>query len=522
MTVRLASSRRGVDAEQARSSSSAASSSSLSAPWLGLNGNHVNTSVFAGNQTQFSQLGISFTRCQQVQGQANDDNGVPLLTDIATISGIGQVPVVVISAPNYNTGTYPTGGAIATYAAFVVSTIQSIELAFPKLGTLYEIDNEPWNFYAPAGTAAQYADVVVQVINAVLAAKLDVTRVFAVVKDLAWITSMYAQQATLKTIVQGWSFHPYGPPPPQYGTNTIQGISAVANARTTLFSGANNILISEVGFQDRQISNTAGGGVSDANNGQVVEWMQLLLEQALEYRLAGWLRAMLIFHRTSGNFAMVQVNTSGTLTPAGVALTQFGARSKSGVSGRAFAPRTPSVWLPYDDNAVAATMDPAIAQSTFTPGFGRICTFRLRVDSYDFCSKVIVGIPTAGVGLTAGQCFIALYQQQANNVWSQQLISADQSGNWNSTGIKTISFTGGQSLVPGYYWIAILQNGATTPAGFYGAGAATGAINFGGFGTAPQRCMQGVATGQTSLPGTMDLHINQNNAAGLVFAALAP
>jgi hypothetical protein len=523
MTVRIAHSRRGVDAEQRfqSSGSSASVSSGLAAPWLGLNGNHANSSVFGGSQTFFSTLGISFTRCQIQQGQVNDDNGVPLLTDMATCSSIGQTPVVVVSPSTYGGGAFPTGGAIATFATYFVSQVQAVESAYPKLGALYEIDNEPWNFYSPGATAAQYADLVVQVINACITAKLDVTRVFPMIKDMAWIGGMYSQQATLKTIVQGWSFHPYGPPPPQYGTNTIQGISAIPNARGTLFSGANNIIISEVGFQDRQISNTAGGGVSDANNGQVAEWMQLLLEQALEYRLAGWLRAMLIFHRTSGNFAMVVVNSSGVLTPAGTALVQFGGRSKSGIPGRAFAPRSPGLWLPYDDNAVAATMDPVAAGSTVTPGAGRILSYRVRVDSYEFVSKVVVAIPTAGVGLTAGQCFIALYQQQANNVWAQQLISADQSGNWNSTGLKTISFTGGQSLVPGYYIIAILQNFATSGAGFYGSAVST-AINFGGFGTMPQRAMQGAATGITSLPGTMDLHVNQNSAANMIFAALCP
>jgi hypothetical protein len=400
---------------------------------------------------------------------------------------------------------YVTGAAIETYASWFVSQVQAIDAAVPSRSTLYTIDNEVWNFYSPAATAAQYADVVVAVLNAAASAGLDLTRIYPQIKDASWVPAMYVEQPTLGTLVEGWDCHPYGPPPPGYASSTGQGIASLPTLRQTVTSGADNIIVSEIGFTDQSVLGAPSSSIhATATSTQAAEWLSDLLEQAAAYRAAGWLRALLVYHRTADGYAMVEVNTNGTLTQQGQALIAFNQRMRPNANS-GYAPRTPGIWLPYDDGLFAATMDPAAAHDAVQLVASRIHFFRVRVDVFDFASRITVWLDTGGT-LTSGQCFAGIYQQQlASGAGSYVLQEAtsDQAAAWTAgqEGRKMMSLSG-QSYLPGYYWIALLANGSVMPK-FRGVSVGS-QWNLGNFGVLPQRVMQSQGT-YTSLPSSLDL-----------------
>jgi hypothetical protein len=113
-------------------------------------------------------------------------------------------------------------------------------------------------------------------------------------------------------------------------------------------------------------------------------------------------------------------------------------------------------------------------------------------------SNIHIGIETAGSGLTAGQCFVGLYDSSGTRL----AVSADQASNWTSTGGKTIALTSAQTLAVGYYYIAILAVGTTPPLFSMGAGGAMSVSP--GLTTANARFLTGPSS-QTSLPSSITL-----------------
>jgi hypothetical protein len=73
-------------------------------------------------------------------------------------------------------------------------------------------------------------------------------------------------------------------------------------------------------------------------------------------------------------------------------------------------------------------------------------------------TNVIISLANAGVGLTAGQCFAALYSG-AGNLLST---TADQSGSWNSGGSKIMALGAAQAVSAGYVYVGFFANAATT------------------------------------------------------------
>jgi hypothetical protein len=467
---------------------------SESSPWLGLNGNHI---PGFGALDFWSQLGVVYDRIEIDIGSTTDADGEALLTTVASSVSNGMIPVIVIEPTGYSGAgsmALPTGAGIPTFAAGFVSIALSVMAAYPAVPILFEITNEPW-FYTGA-TGGQYADLVVATLQACQSANITLDRVYTMVNNTTWLTAMYTEQPTLGTMVEGWSMHPYGPPPPGF-TGDGEGIAYVGNFRQNLKSGANNILISEVGFWTPDVNGGASGGpgaLSSAfNSTQAALWMTELLQTALTYRQAGWLKALLIYHRNDGGWAMQL--SDGSLTAQGSVLASF---------PQPLDPPVPAgQWTPGDDGLVASTfVDPAIATGNADPPGSRICMARVRLDRSSFVSKIRVFLMSGGTGMTTGQNFLALYDADGNRI----LVTGDQSTAWAGGKGEILATVSGQNLAPGYYWIGILMNNTANDPIFSGIDPAVGAgqppqISNGGV---PRWMFQSTA-GATSMPSTLNL-----------------
>lgn len=174
-----------------------------------------------------------------------------------------------------------------------------------------------------------------------------------------------------------------------------------------------------------------------------------------------------------------------------------------------------AAFTPADHGLVAWTHDPASLRSTSnatTSGTVYLCKVKV-VNRSTVVTNVIVGIEGAGVTLTAGQSFVGLY----NSSGTLLSASADQSGNWTSTGLKTIALSAAQTLAVGTYYVAILSVGTTPPTFAMGAGGATTVSA--GLATSAARFLTG-PTAQTSLPASITL-ASQTVTSGARWAALS-
>ncbi len=171
-------------------------------------------------------------------------------------------------------------------------------------------------------------------------------------------------------------------------------------------------------------------------------------------------------------------------------------------------------FTPADQGLIAWTADPATLRSagnSTVSGSVYLCKVKI-VNRSTVVSNVIVGIETAGATLTAGQSLVGLY----NSSGTRLAVSADQSANWTSTGMKTIALTAPQTLAVGSYYVAILSVGTTPPQFSTGAG---GSVNINvGLSTGAARFLIG-PTAQTSLPSSITLS-SQTVSTGSRWAAL--
>jgi parallel beta-helix repeat protein len=123
-------------------------------------------------------------------------------------------------------------------------------------------------------------------------------------------------------------------------------------------------------------------------------------------------------------------------------------------------PRT--YWNPSDTGLVTWTMDVMMASAnSVLPAAGTLYLVRVHVPVAATVRNIMAAITNAGSGLRAGQCFAGLW-----NASSRALVgaTAEQSGNWSTTGFKTMALPGtGVSLAAGDYYIGIYANGTTLP-----------------------------------------------------------
>ncbi|HEX3519905.1 MAG TPA: hypothetical protein VHT29_12810 [Solirubrobacteraceae bacterium] len=336
-------------------------------PWLGLNDN---TAKYLGAVPAFARYGIAYDRSFELTAgmlpgeldRGGETSELP--RRLREDHQYGMVPVVVIEYRGYDrsgfeytsdpefpqqrTAAEARAGrnTIAAYAAgfarSAAAFLAFVHARYPRMEVLFEVMNEPWGYTQPRYNAAEYADVIAQVLPLALAAGVpaDTIYVAATGADCSagigaqpgchpgWVGGMYAAQPQLRSEIQGWYLHPYGPPSatdPLYD----EGIETLPTVRSWMSSGEDNVIVSEVGFCAEEVNNPAhlqGGedchGLSVATSAQAARDLRETLERARGYHEAGWLRALIVYSRNDGGWAM-QRFPALALTPSGAALETF-------------------------------------------------------------------------------------------------------------------------------------------------------------------------------------------------------
>ena len=214
----------------------------------------------------------------------------------------------------------PTGSAITTYVTGFVKSAEAALKEYPGQQIIFEPINESYGY----GTAAQYANIVSKLLPEAEKAGIPLSDIYVAAYGKRWVPKMYEAQSKLETEVQGWYFHPYGPAKGTAEENS-EGIQSLPNVQAEMTSGQNNIIVSEVGYWTPDVNGgESKGGPSSAwaeNSNQAASWLTEMLDNALPYHEAGWLRSLITYSRNDGGWAM-QVS-GGALTKQGEALDTF-------------------------------------------------------------------------------------------------------------------------------------------------------------------------------------------------------
>lgn len=118
-----------------------------------------------------------------------------------------------------------------------------------------------------------------------------------------------------------------------------------------------------------------------------------------------------------------------------------------------------SAWSPQDQGFISWTETPSLINNAGILTSGTVTLAQLVVRDAVTANRIFVRITAAGVGLTAGQNFVGLYNAAGTRV----ALSADQSAAWTGTGVMSPALTAPVGLSAGKYWVALLSNGATPP-----------------------------------------------------------
>lgn len=130
------------------------------------------------------------------------------------------------------------------------------------------------------------------------------------------------------------------------------------------------------------------------------------------------------------------------------------------VASKLYVDAKQSSWMPEDYGLLAWAYDPdvAINTTTLTPA-GTLFMTRLKIRKPMTITNVIINVVTAGVTLTANQCFAALY----NSSLGLLSATANQATNWASTGVKVMALSAAQAVAAGDYFVGFYYNGTTGP-----------------------------------------------------------
>ncbi len=315
--------------------------------WLGLNNN---SSRGIGHLEDFSARRIVYDRIGSLEPGAGETlaHNPRLARGLRQSLRAGMIPDIEIDPtrgpvgcagdPTTSGRCLPRSSAdIKAYVSGFVATARSVLRGHPAKQILFEPMDEPWDWASPPGTpsgrlaAAEYAAVLARLLPAVKAAGLPLARVYIpatgqLSDGTSWVADLYQAQPCLKPgsrscgPIAAWNVHPYGLP-----NSTTAGIESVPVDRAEMASGNDNIIVSEIGFCDRNVDR---GRDCDENRpdivgtgGQTAVWLSQTLNEALPMHQAGWLRALLVWNRAAGGWAMQ--NPNGSLTAQGKVLTQF-------------------------------------------------------------------------------------------------------------------------------------------------------------------------------------------------------
>jgi hypothetical protein len=314
--------------------------------WLGLN---YNSGSATGGLTDFSRFGIVYDRLGDLAVNAGQtiESSPDLARGLRASSRAGMVPDVMVSPvrgptgctgdPNGSTLCLPDSeAAIDRFVRGFVTTTLSVRRAVPHHRAIFEPMNEPWDWAPPPGTASSargarlYAATLVKLLPALRAAGVPLSAIYVpATGELAdstyWIPDLYTAEPCLKPgprscgPIEGWSVHPYGPP-----NSVTSGIREIPLLRRAMRSGEDNIVVSEVGFCETGVPDSLcdeNTPTVDGSSRQTARWLTQTLQEALRMHDAGWLRALIIWERTGGGWAMQLPD--GALTAQGRALIRF-------------------------------------------------------------------------------------------------------------------------------------------------------------------------------------------------------
>lgn len=319
---------------------------SPSSEWLGLN---YNSSAGVG-RTAFARLGVVYDRSGGLEATAGETigNSRSLATGLRDSMNAGMVADVVVdssqgpsgctSNPDTSNLCLPDAPAqVSAYVRGFVATTTSIRRAYPHRKVIFEPMNEPWDWGAPPGTtsgraaAREYAAVLAKLLPAARSAGVPLSRIYVpatgtLTDGTSWIDDLYRFEPCLAAVsgtcgpIEGWNVHPYGPP-----ASTTTGVRLVPTLRASMRSGADNVIISEIGFC--AIDVLAGSkcdqntSAVDGTSAQTARWLSQTLAIAQRMHRDGWLRALIIWVRTGGGWSMQ--TPDGRLTAQGKVLTEF-------------------------------------------------------------------------------------------------------------------------------------------------------------------------------------------------------
>lgn len=165
---------------------------------------------------------------------------------------------------------------------------------------------------------------------------------------------------------------------------------------------------------------------------------------------------------------------------------------------------TPPVWTPSVDGLLLAAYEPINVQTGGLLTAGQIFVQKIPVPQSVTVTDLLVLVQTAGVTLTAGQCFGGLYSSAGALIAK----TAEQSSQWQSLGEKPMPLTAesGQSLVlqggaGAFVYTALLANGTTAPQMFRASGNHTTASA--NVGLSSNLRFATTTAGNTSLPSSL-------------------
>lgn len=140
------------------------------------------------------------------------------------------------------------------------------------------------------------------------------------------------------------------------------------------------------------------------------------------------------------------------------------------------ADRRNSEWNPTDHGLLAWTFDPGMIQAGSGVTSGTLQIVRLHLRTSASVTNILMHVSGAGVTLTAGQSFAALYTAAGVKV----AVTAAQDVAWTTQSLKTMALVGGPyQLAAGDYYVAVWSVGATPPQFTRAANLSAGLLNTG-------------------------------------------
>jgi hypothetical protein len=162
---------------------------------------------------------------------------------------------------------------------------------------------------------------------------------------------------------------------------------------------------------------------------------------------------------------------------------------------------------PADRNLIGWAADVDVATTgTASIGTGALRLTKITVPIAAVAKTSITRVDVAGAGLS--NCYFGLYSAAG----SLLAATGDQSGVWNSTGVKAVNFAATAALTPGTYYTGLLVGAGTDL--LFSKLQGSDLINV-GLGTAGQQQCATYGSGLTALPSTLTM-------ASMVSASICP